>query len=255
MKWEEFDLAAKVWEMPGSRTKRSAAFSAAAADGYRIVAAPPVGSSSGRAAFFPALTRWTDDQRALSDIHQGAYRWKDLRRTVSTRLAARGFSEEVIGRTLNDARYTVTARHYIRHAYLAETRHALEAWRRNSLTSYRADESPCRRPSSHFVVDARSAAQCSPRYRFGVAVRTQSRAHYGRDSRCGWTASVFSARVDGVGPFNGASGAPIRILVSRLPVRSLPRGDVPFDGGFDGEERSPQCLTPARSQPSRSTPL
>ncbi len=47
---------------------------------------------------------------------------------MSTRLAARGFSEEVIGRALNHARYTVTARQYIKHGYEAEVRHALEAW-------------------------------------------------------------------------------------------------------------------------------
>ena len=75
---------------------------------------------------FPGLTPWSDDHRALTHIHGGA--WKDLRRTVSTRLAARGVSEEIVGRALNHARYTVTARHYIRHAYLAETRRALEVW-------------------------------------------------------------------------------------------------------------------------------
>jgi hypothetical protein len=32
---------------------------------------------------------------------------------VSTNLPARGFAEEVIGRALKHARYTVTARHYI----------------------------------------------------------------------------------------------------------------------------------------------
>ncbi len=45
-------------------------------------------------------------------------------------LAGLGFSEEVVGRTLNHARYTVTARHYIKHAYLIETRQALETWDR-----------------------------------------------------------------------------------------------------------------------------
>jgi hypothetical protein len=50
--------------------------------------------------------------------------------TLSTRLAARGFGEEVVGRALNHVRYTVTARHYIKHAHLAEIRQALEAWDR-----------------------------------------------------------------------------------------------------------------------------
>jgi len=76
----------------------------------------------------PPPAPWSDDHRALSDIHGGAYTWKDLRRTVSTRLAARGVSDEIVWRALNHARYTVTARHYNRHAYLAETRRALEVW-------------------------------------------------------------------------------------------------------------------------------
>jgi hypothetical protein len=55
----------------------------------------------------------SDQHRALSEIDRGAYTWKELRRTVSTNLPARGFAEEVIGRALKHARYTVTARHYI----------------------------------------------------------------------------------------------------------------------------------------------
>ena len=80
---------------------------------------------------FSGLTVWSDGHRELSAVHGGTYTWKDLRRTVSTRLAARGFSEEIIGRALNHARYTVTARHYIKHAYVAEVRTALEAWDRD----------------------------------------------------------------------------------------------------------------------------
>jgi hypothetical protein len=42
--------------------------------------------------------------------------------------AGGGFSEEVIGRALNHARYTVTAQHSIKHGYEAEVRRALETW-------------------------------------------------------------------------------------------------------------------------------
>jgi len=129
MKWGEIDLAAKTWELPASRTKNGRA---------HVVPLPrtavtllkrvrtQVAETEPRV--FPGLTPWTDDLRALSKIHHGAYEWKDLRRTVSTRLAELGFTEEVIGRTLNHARYTVTSRHYIKHSYLAETRRALETW-------------------------------------------------------------------------------------------------------------------------------
>jgi integrase len=131
MKWEEINLGARTWDIPGGRTKNR-----------RPHAVPISGSAiailerrraevldhEGRV--FPGLMAWSDDYRALSEITGGAYEWKDLRRTVGTRLAALGFNEETIGRALNHARYTVTARHYIKHAYIAETRAALEAWDR-----------------------------------------------------------------------------------------------------------------------------
>jgi hypothetical protein len=129
MRWDEVDLKAGVWHLPGARTKNGRPHSlplppsALALLERRRVEAP-----ADAGAVFPGLTQWSDDHRALSAIHGGAYTWKDLRRTVSTRLAARGFSEEVIGRALNHPRYTVTARHCIKHGYEAEVRHALETW-------------------------------------------------------------------------------------------------------------------------------
>ena len=77
---------------------------------------------------FPMLALTSDDHKALSPIHGGAYEWTDLRRTVATRLAGLGFDETTIGRVLNHAKVTVTARHYNQHAYLDETRTALTAW-------------------------------------------------------------------------------------------------------------------------------
>ena len=131
MQWTEIDFKAKTWDLPGARTKNRRPHSVPLSSTSlgilerRRSEVPP-----DEPLVFPGLTAWTDDYRALSAIHGGAYEWKDFRRTVSTRLAARGFSEEVIGRALNHARYTVTARHYIKHAYLAETRQALDAWER-----------------------------------------------------------------------------------------------------------------------------
>ena len=67
-------------------------------------------------------------QRALAGIHNGRYRWHDLRRTVASRLAGLGFSEAVIGRILNHARSGVTATVYNQYDYLDEKRRALDAW-------------------------------------------------------------------------------------------------------------------------------
>ncbi|MEQ1907667.1 MAG: integrase arm-type DNA-binding domain-containing protein [Vicinamibacterales bacterium] len=129
MLWSEVDFEKAVWELPGARTKNARPHvvplpSTALATLQRRRQEIP--KSAPRV--FPGLSAWTDDYRELTKIHGGTYTWKDLRRTVATRLAEHGFSEEVIGRVLNHARYTVTAKHYIKHSYLAEARRALEAW-------------------------------------------------------------------------------------------------------------------------------
>ena len=132
MRWDELDLTGQTWNLPGSRTKNGRP--------HTVPFGPTVAAILARLQrerlaneerVFAGLTRDRDAHRGLSAIHGGAYTWKDLRRTVSTRLAARGFNEEVIGRALNHARYTVTARHYIKHTYARETRQALETWDRD----------------------------------------------------------------------------------------------------------------------------
>ena len=129
MKWAEIDLKEKIWDLPGARTKNGRPHSVPLPKtAVTLLERLRTQVPDGEPRVFPGLTSWSDDHRALAEIHGGAYVWKDLRRTVSTRLAARGFSEEVVGRTLNHARYTVTARHYIKHSYSAETRRALDAW-------------------------------------------------------------------------------------------------------------------------------
>ena len=140
MLWSEVDLEGKAWELSGARTKNRRPHS---------VPLPPSAIAllekrrddlpQGQPRVFPGLSAWTSDYRALSEIASGAYEWKDLRRTLSTRLAVLGFAEEVIGRTLNHAKHTVTARHYIKHGYLRETRQALDAWDR-ALAAIVADE-------------------------------------------------------------------------------------------------------------------
>jgi integrase len=129
MRWTEVDLKAAVWSMPGARTKNSRPhFVPLPRTALGILERRRKETPAKASLVFDGITQGSDEHRVLSEIHAGSYTWKDLRRTVSTRLAARGFTEEVIGRALNHARYTVTARHYIKHDYLAEVRRALETW-------------------------------------------------------------------------------------------------------------------------------
>jgi integrase len=129
MRWSEVDLDAGIWSLPGTRTKNkrphvvplpSAALAVLKARRRAVPRDEPQ--------IFPALTLTSDDHKALSGITGGAYEWTDLRRTVATRLAGLGFDEMTIGRVLNHARVTVTAKHYNQHEYLDETRRALTAW-------------------------------------------------------------------------------------------------------------------------------
>jgi integrase len=131
MEWVEVDLDSDVWEIPGRRTKNGRPHAVPLATAAKAILkrrCRDLAETEPRV--FPALTLRSDDYRELAAIHGGAYEWTDLRRTVATRLASLGFDETTIGRVLNHARYTVTAKHYNKHAYLAEKRTALESWDR-----------------------------------------------------------------------------------------------------------------------------
>jgi len=129
MPWSEVDLDAAAWSLPGTRTKNKRA---------HVVPLPPTALAllktrrktvpADEPRVFPSLTLTGDEHAALGALHGGAYEWKDLRRTMATRLAGLGFDETTIGRVLNHARVTVTAKHYNQHLYLAEMRRALTAW-------------------------------------------------------------------------------------------------------------------------------
>jgi integrase len=130
MLWSELDLEGALWTLPRLRTKTQKR--------AHLVALPPtaltllehrrtaVGQNEPRV--FPGLTLTSKEHKALGSIPNGAYEWKDLRRTVATRLADLGFDETVIGRVLNHARVTITAKHYNQHTYVEEIRQALTAW-------------------------------------------------------------------------------------------------------------------------------
>ena len=129
LRWADVDLEASVWMMPGSQTKNARAHTVALPPtALKILTRRRTSVRGDEPRVFPGLTMQSDAYRALAEIHGGHYQWKDTRRTMATRLAELGFSETTIGRCLNHARYTVTAKHYNQHLYLAETRAALEAW-------------------------------------------------------------------------------------------------------------------------------
>lgn len=134
MLWSEVDLDGKVWRLSAERAKNGKAHVVPLpATSLALLKRRRKEVAEDEARVFPGLTPWTPDFRALSP-EGGAYEWKDLRRTVATRLAAMKFGEDTIGRVLNHARYTVTGRHYNQHPYIEEKRAALEAWDRE-LTS------------------------------------------------------------------------------------------------------------------------
>jgi integrase len=131
MLWAEINDAARLWELPGARTKNGRPHTVQLSDAaVALLARRRQGVPEDEPRVFPGLTRSADDYRALGVIHGGHYEWKDLRRTVATRLASLGVDEATIGRLLNHARHTVTAKHYNQHAYLDEKRRALELWDR-----------------------------------------------------------------------------------------------------------------------------
>lgn len=132
MLWSELDLEQATWTLPRLRTKTQKR--------AHLVALPPTAlallkqrheaASPDEPRVFPGLTLTSPEHRALAVIHNNAYEWKDLRRTVATRLAELGFDETTIGRTLNHAHVTITAKHYNQHVYVEEIRQALTAWDR-----------------------------------------------------------------------------------------------------------------------------
>ena len=131
MAWSEVVLDnERVWHVPGARTKNGKAHSVPLPEtAHAILERRRAAVAETEPRVFP-LSRFADEYRDLATIHNGSYEWKDLRRTMATRLAGLGFDETVIGRMLNHARYTVTAKHYNQHVYLTEKRNALDAWDR-----------------------------------------------------------------------------------------------------------------------------
>ena len=130
MLWTEIDLEAALWALPAERTKNKRPHVVALTPAALTVITRRLATAvADETRVFPALSLQGTEHASLRAIHGGAYVWKDLRRTVGTRLAELGFDEAVVDRVLNHAiRGTVTRKHYNKHAYADEIRQALTAW-------------------------------------------------------------------------------------------------------------------------------
>jgi integrase len=135
MRWADLQWdgdARAIWTIPGSMTKngqphRLPIVGEALEIVKRLEAAQ---DDKTEPRVFPGLDHYARDLRKRRKIHGGAYRWHDLRRTFTTRLAELGIREELLDRLLNHARRGVTATVYNQHQYDADKRTALECWDR-----------------------------------------------------------------------------------------------------------------------------
>jgi len=129
MLWKELDLTTATWSMPPERTKNKRPHVVPLPEtALMLLTKRRKRVPRDEAAVFPGFSLNGDEHKAIGALHGDAYTWKDLRRTVATRLAGLRFDDSTIGRALNHAKTSVTAKHYNTHAYVDEIRSALTAW-------------------------------------------------------------------------------------------------------------------------------
>jgi integrase len=133
LKWEELDLAHRIWTLPKSRTKNSkehVVHLSEASMGVLMRAAkngPSVFSVLGSSPF----NRFSKAKRQLDQL-SGVTGWRlhDLRRTCVSGMARLGVAPHVADKLLNHQTGTISgvAAVYQRHEFRAEQREALEQW-------------------------------------------------------------------------------------------------------------------------------
>lgn len=129
MGWADIDVARALWTIPATRAKNKRAHTVPLSPAaLQVIETRLAARVEKEPRVFPGLYHQRDDLRDLAVIHNGAYRWHDLRRTVASRLAGLGFHEDLISRILNHAKRGITATVYNMHAYDGEKRTALTAW-------------------------------------------------------------------------------------------------------------------------------
>jgi integrase len=130
MMWSEIDLGRALWSLPAARNKGKRdheiplAPAMLALLGDRPRPGKPVFTSDGRKPYAGQKRLKT-----ILDRESGVTGWTlhDVRRTVSTGLAALHVPQDTIDRVLNHAKGNLAGT-YNRHQYLHEKRRALEAW-------------------------------------------------------------------------------------------------------------------------------
>ncbi len=142
MAWEEIDTKAKLWTIPGDRTKNHRAHVVPLTDAAlaiiedlpRLVGSPLVFPARGytdRA--YSGYSKGKRELDALAEQHD--WTLHDLRRTAATGMAKAGVPPHVVERLLNHVSGTFggVAGVYNRFGYLDEMREALTAWERHVL--------------------------------------------------------------------------------------------------------------------------
>lgn len=138
--WDEFDLAAGTWKIPGVRTKNGKTHTVfLSPEALAVVAAVP--KIDGAEYLFPSAKGDTpvsgfSKHKIALDKASGVTGWKlhDLRKTFATGLARLEISQTVTARCLNhssEGKQTALDRIYNKHDFAPQTAKAWQAWGRH----------------------------------------------------------------------------------------------------------------------------
>ncbi|MBI5427678.1 MAG: site-specific integrase [Nitrospinae bacterium] len=155
--WEEFDLGARLWSIPGARTKNGRSHAVPLND-LALGTLNEIRSLSGETGFLFSSDRVSShiDPRALTRAMRKAAKEiglqnvhvHDTRKAVATGLASLRVDRFIIKKCLNHQEKDVLAIHYDFFEYLDQKRAAMETWGRkleNILTGQAADIIPIHR--------------------------------------------------------------------------------------------------------------
>lgn len=132
--WSELDLDDAIWTLPIRRTKTKKKTHSIGLPqtglAIDLLRARYVARLAGEPRVFPGLKLQGKEHAGLGVIHGGAYTWKDVRRTMSTRLGDLGYLDAEIGCILNHVKAGITGKHYNLAEYVAFVRTMLTDWDR-----------------------------------------------------------------------------------------------------------------------------